>query len=59
MIEVVLLVIAVAVGVGIVMRMDVEPRQAVTPDPAGEPAAADAAILPVDAAILPAETAKD
>lgn len=38
MIEVVLIVLAVAVGLGVVMRMDVEPRQALT----SEPSAADA-----------------
>lgn len=44
MVEVVLLVIAVAVGLVVVMRMDVEPREHVTPDTSPEPAVADGAI---------------
>lgn len=42
MVEVVVLVLAVVVGVGVVMRMDVEPREALTPVPAGEPSPVDA-----------------
>lgn len=41
MIEVVLLVLAVVVGVGVAMRMDVAPREPAPVDPAG-PAMADA-----------------
>lgn len=37
MIEVILLVLAVVVGVAVVMRMDVEPREVLTQESAGEP----------------------
>lgn len=37
MIEIILLVLAVVVGVGIVMRMDVEPRDGHASEPAGGP----------------------
>jgi hypothetical protein len=42
MIEVILLVLAVLVGLGVVMRMDVEPREALRSEPDDEPSVAGA-----------------